>query len=109
MAAPVCENCGTTVAVTDVVVAGGRRDRVMTLCPQCKATLLQRSRVRVRTGGRPRRRIPLPAGRLGMALMVLGVVLLVVLGALAGARIFGGDDERECYPGAGFTCATPIG
>ena len=104
-----CENCGTTVGVAAVRVNDGRRDRVKHLCASCKATLLERTRVRVRKGGRPRRRVPLPTGRLGTALLVVGVMLLLLIGALVGSRMFGGDDERECYPGAGFTCETPVG
>ena len=108
-AAGTCENCGTAVGVTTVSVSGGRRDTVRSLCPACKATLLRRTRVRVRTGGRPQRRVTLPAGRIGIGLVIVGVMLLLLLGVLFGSRLFGGDDERECYPGAGFTCETPVG
>lgn len=103
-----CENCGTAVGVSTVQVSGGRRDRIMSLCAPCKGTLLERVSVRVATKGRRRRRAT-SAGRLGTLLVLVGLAALLVLGALAAARVFDGDDERECYPGAGFTCETPVG
>ena len=124
MRSPTCETCGATEGVTEIVVHSAGQDRRTHMCATCKAERLERRRVRVagsrqhaRTRTRraaapppPRRRgpalatVPVWLGRLGWALMALGVLVLVVMAAVAGIRALGDDPPPECYPGAGFSC-----
>lgn len=97
----VCDSCGATAGVTEVVVTYPDGDRRLRMCPACKAERLERKRVRTRRAHRRQRRsVP---GWLGYALLALGLVALLVAAAMA---VVGGDDEPEpeCYPGAGFSC-----
>ena len=101
MRSSTCETCGATEDVTEIVVHREGRDRRTFMCATCKAERLEKRRVRVAA---PRRRRAMVPSWLGWALMALGVLVLVVMAAVAGFRALEDDPPPECYPGAGFSC-----